>query len=63
MHTPHDSQFYGCEDHSFDFGTTDNIYGNEHQLSMWAYETSDENITVAEKFEKANWEAERLERL
>ncbi len=34
-----------------------------YQLEQWAYQTSNANITVAEKFEKSNWEAERLERL
>ena len=34
-----------------------------HQLQLWAYETSNTNITVAERLERGNWVAERIERL
>lgn len=34
-----------------------------HQLQLWAYEASNTNITVAERLERANWVAERTERL
>ena len=34
-----------------------------NQLQLWVYETSNASITIAERLEKANWEAERLERL
>ena len=33
------------------------------QLHQWAYETSNANLTIAERFEKRNWETERREKL
>jgi hypothetical protein len=33
------------------------------QLQQWAYETSNSNLTVAERFEKGNWEKQRRENL
>lgn len=36
---------------------------NTTQLHQWAYETSDANLTIAERFEKRNWETERHEKL
>ena len=36
---------------------------NTYELGLWAYETSDANVTLAERLEKRNWEAERLQRL
>ena len=47
-----------------DFEASDHVlYQEVHQLQLWAYETSNRNITVAERLEKANWTMERLERL
>jgi hypothetical protein len=60
MHTPYNNRFLL----SIDIETTDNAtYTDEYQLQIWAYETSDAEMTVAERLEKANWEAGRLERL
>jgi hypothetical protein len=50
MHTDSDTQEYSIDD-------------GGSQLQLWAYETSNASITIAERLEKANWEAERLERL
>jgi hypothetical protein len=47
-----------------DFVTSDHaLYQEGHQLQLWVHETSNRNITVAERLEKANWAMERLERL
>ncbi len=49
------------EEESQDFGTAtlqetlDTRCGA--QLSLWVYETSDANLTLAEKFEKRKWES------
>jgi hypothetical protein len=60
----YDTQFYKWSEQSIDFGTTSNTASsNAPQLQLWAYETSNTTITLAERFEKANWEAEKLERL
>ena len=34
---------------------------NASQLIIWVYDTSNSNLTVAERLEKSRWEAERLE--
>lgn len=36
---------------------------NSGTLQQWAYETSHANMTIAERFEKKNWETERRENL
>jgi hypothetical protein len=36
---------------------------DNRQLQQWAYETYNPNLTVAERFEKSNWERERREKL
>jgi hypothetical protein len=36
---------------------------NQPLLQRWAYETSNANITFAERLEKTNWEGSRMERL
>jgi hypothetical protein len=47
-----------------DFETSvDTPYQQGYQLQLWVYETSNSNITVAERLEKANWTIERLESL
>lgn len=33
------------------------------QLQRWVYEVSNHELTLAERFEKKQWEAERFERL
>ena len=50
MHTDSDTLEYLIDDGGY-------------QLQLWAYETSNAGITIAERLEKATWEAERLERL
>lgn len=35
----------------------------EHQLNRWVYTTSDSDITLNERLEKANWEGKCFERL
>jgi hypothetical protein len=59
----------GCDNasHSYIHADSDtleySIDDGGNQLQLWAYETSNASITIAERLEKANWEAERLERL
>jgi hypothetical protein len=36
----------------------DETYTYEHEHERWAYETSDINLTLAERVEKQKWEAE-----
>jgi hypothetical protein len=36
---------------------------SRHLLQRWAYETSNINITFAERLEKSNWETTRMQRL
>jgi len=36
---------------------------SRHLLQRWVYETSNINITFAERLEKSNWEATRMQRL
>ena len=63
-HAMYDDQFYKRSEQSIDSGTTGNtVSRNAPQLQFWAYEISNTTITIAERLEKANWEAEKLERL
>ena len=34
----------------------------QHQLGRWAYEVDEHNLTLAERLQKSQWQAERLER-
>jgi hypothetical protein len=36
---------------------------NQHLLQRWVYETSNANITFAERLEKSNWEGARMQKL
>jgi hypothetical protein len=36
---------------------------NCHQLQRWVYETSNANVTFAERIEKSNWQTTKLQRL
>jgi hypothetical protein len=47
--------------HAYAYNRMDETY--TYELGRWAYETSHENLTLAERLEKGKWEAERLERL
>src|SRR5271155_916447 len=43
--------------------TTTNRKREATQLQRWAYEVSNDNLTVAERLEKSRWEASLLESL
>lgn len=50
------TQSHTCMDYDFSLETTrEKVNQDDHQLQLWAYETSNANITVAERLEKANW--------
>ena len=54
-----------CSSTAFEFADSPpaEYPGDNQQLQQWAYETYNPNLTVAERFEKSNWERERREKL
>ncbi|KAG4433023.1 hypothetical protein IFR05_011506 [Cadophora sp. M221] len=46
-----------------DWVDSDEMEANEYQLGLWAYGTSSDSITVAERLEKLSWTCAREERL
>lgn len=58
------SQPSTCTDHNGSLEARAIVdYQDEYQLQLWAYETSSEAMTFAERLEKAKWEVARLEKL
>jgi hypothetical protein len=55
--------FITSSDTPIQYDTSSNYQDNRVQLQQWAYQTSNSHLTVAERFEKSNWETKRHERL
>jgi hypothetical protein len=58
-----DQHFISFSDTPIQNDTSSNYQDNQVQLQQWAYQISNCHLTVAERLEKANWEAKRHERL
>jgi hypothetical protein len=58
-----DQHFITSSDTLIQYDTSSDYQDNQVQLQQWAYQTSNSHLTVAEKFEKANWETKRHEKL
>ena len=59
LHRDHDEYSYS---NTNGYATVEHK-GESSQLGLWAYEIRNDNLTVAERLEKWNWEPVRLERL
>jgi hypothetical protein len=58
-----DQPFITFSDTPIQYDTSSKYQDNQVQLQQWAYQTSNNHLTVAERLEKTNWETKRDESL